>query len=238
VDAWVSTAICSAFPHARIWGPTQALDATNWDYGLAIGDGKIFILEDKGTFPVVRTRRLPLQTHKIDIDRSQLDWYCTEVESHWGVPVYYVLPDPPWLGPHTGPPVVPYQALYRSSSPHGPFEEWAFVSRCHELRRFLGTRSSLETHLLSSSLGEHTLAEFLKGVSDCILRRAVSGSTKASDWNEKRPEDEKGPEGQQTLFPESNIGSPGILRSEVAERVGSALAVFIPSEDLPGWRPV
>jgi hypothetical protein len=40
VDAWVSAAICSAFPHARIWGPTQAIDATNWDYGLSLGDGR------------------------------------------------------------------------------------------------------------------------------------------------------------------------------------------------------
>jgi hypothetical protein len=230
VDAWVSTAICSAFPHAQIWGPTQALDATNWDYGLSIGDGKIFILEDKGTSPVVRTRRPPLQTHKIDVDRSQLDWYCAEVEPHWGVPVYYVMPNPPWLGPHTGPPVVPHQASYRSSSPHGPFEEWAFVSRCHSLRSFLGARSSLETHRLPL-LRERTLAEFLKGVRDCILGRAVSGSIKASDWNEKRPEE------QPTLFPQSNVGSPEILRPQVAQRVGSALAVFIPSEDLPGWRP-
>jgi hypothetical protein len=80
VDAWVSAAICTVFPHARIWGPTQAISATNWDYGLSLGDGKIFILEDKGTSPVARTRRHPLLTHKIDVDRSQLDWYCDEVE--------------------------------------------------------------------------------------------------------------------------------------------------------------
>ena len=231
VDAWVSTAICSTFPHAQIWGPTQALDATNWDYGLSVGDGKIFILEDKGTYPIVRTSKFPLQAHKIDFDRSQLDWYCTEVEPHWGVPVYYVMPNPPWLGPHTGLPV-PHQASYRSSSAQGPFEEWAFVSRCHSLKKLLGTRSSLETHRLPS-LGEHTLAEFLKGVRDCILGRVVSGPTRASDWNEERPDDQQ--ENQQTLFSQSTIGSPETRRPEVAQRVGSALAVFIPSEDLPGW---
>lgn len=61
VDAWVAASICGAFPNALIWGPTQRV-AENWDYGVSLGDGKVFILEDKATTPVVRSAQLPLNT--------------------------------------------------------------------------------------------------------------------------------------------------------------------------------
>jgi hypothetical protein len=80
VDAWVAIAICGVFPNARLWAPTQVIEDTNWDYGVSHGDGKIFIFEDKATTPVHRSRKLPLDTHRIYIDREQLDWYCDEVE--------------------------------------------------------------------------------------------------------------------------------------------------------------
>ena len=50
------------FSHARIWGPTQNIEETNWDYGLSLGDGKLLILEDKGTTAVLRKRKKPLDT--------------------------------------------------------------------------------------------------------------------------------------------------------------------------------
>jgi hypothetical protein len=99
VDAWVASAICTAFPAARIWDPTQAMKGRNWDRAAALlGEGRVFLFEDKGTTPVTRKRKAPLQTHRIDIDRAQLDWYCDEVEPTEDVPVYYVLPKPPWKG--------------------------------------------------------------------------------------------------------------------------------------------
>jgi hypothetical protein len=231
VDAWVSAAICAAFPHARIWGPTQAIDATNWDYGFSLGDGKIFILEDKGTSPVTRKRKHPLLTHSIDVDRPQLDWYCNEVEQGWGVPVYYVLPNPPWPGPYTGSPAVPDQAMCRFISPSGPFQEWAFVTRCHSLRTQLDVSARIETHRLPL-LGEQTLAQFLKSVLDCEIGLVVSGSGEASEWAGKTSEE------QQTLPQADNTLSPR-TRLPTAQRVGSALAVFVPAEDLPSWtRPL
>jgi hypothetical protein len=68
----------------------------NWDRAAALlGEGRVFLFEDKGTTPVTRKRKAPLQTHRIDIDRAQLDWYCDEVEPAEDVPVYYVLPSRP-----------------------------------------------------------------------------------------------------------------------------------------------
>src|ERR1700733_5312085 len=94
-DAWVASAICTAFPAARIWDPTQAMKGRNWDRAAALpGEGRVFLFEDKGTTPVPRKRKAPLQTHRIDIDCAQLGWYRDEVEPTQDVPVYYVLPKP------------------------------------------------------------------------------------------------------------------------------------------------
>jgi hypothetical protein len=71
----------------------------NWDRAsLPPEEGKVFVLEDKGTTAVTRTRKMPLQTHRIDIGAAQLNWYCDEVERADFIPVYYVLPRPPWNG--------------------------------------------------------------------------------------------------------------------------------------------
>jgi hypothetical protein len=51
VDTWVASAICSVFPDARIWDPTQAMRGRNWDRAfLPLGAGKVFIFEDKGNY--------------------------------------------------------------------------------------------------------------------------------------------------------------------------------------------
>jgi len=142
VDAWVSSAVCATFPHARIWGPTQNILETNWDYGLSLGDGKIFIFEDKGTTAVPRKRKSPLDTHRIYIDIDQLTWYCDRVEQATGVPVHYVLPRPPWIG-NSGSDVVPDQAICRVNSIAGPFAEWAYVCRSGDLRSELGDGGAL-----------------------------------------------------------------------------------------------
>ena len=62
MDAWVASAICTAFPAARIWDPTQAMKGRNWDRAAALlGEGRVFLFEDKGTTPVTRKRKAPLQ---------------------------------------------------------------------------------------------------------------------------------------------------------------------------------
>ena len=129
VDTWVASAICSVSPDARIWDPTQAMRGRNWDRAfLPLEAGRVFIFEDKGTTAVTRTRKRPLQTHRIEIDAAQLNWYCDEVEPASRIPVYYVLPRPPWNG-GAGSGHVPEQATCRVTSAAGPFPQWAYVSR-------------------------------------------------------------------------------------------------------------
>ena len=63
VDTWVAAAICSVFPGARIWDPTQAMKGRNWDRAFVpLEAGMVFIFEDKGTTAVTRMRKRPLQT--------------------------------------------------------------------------------------------------------------------------------------------------------------------------------
>jgi hypothetical protein len=229
VDAWVSTAICVTFPHARIWGPTQAIKQTNWDYGASLGEGKIFILEDKGTTAVERRRQKPLDTHRIHIDMDQLDWYCDEVEPATGVPVYYVLPQPPWIGAATGSDVVPDQAICRVESATGRFEAWTFVSRCSDLRGKLGGLSSIDTDRLPLA-GGWSLAEFFRHVQECEIGRRISGAGEPS-LSAARSAEQVGQPPRASVQDRTNELRP-------SQSVGSALAVFVPSEDLPGWRQV
>jgi len=225
VDAWVSSAVCAAFPRARIWGPTQNIEQTNWDYGLSLGDGKLFILEDKGTTAIRRKRKKPLDTHSIYIDTDQLAWYCNQVERAADVPVYYVLPKPPWLRAVTGSEVVPDQAVCRVESVAGAFPDWAFVCRAGDLRAQLASRSTLYTDQLPFK-GSWTLSEFFGQVKDCSIGKRIAGKGEASALAAKAPEQV----GQQPTTAALSIGSHNRL-----SYVGSALAVFVPAEDLPGW---
>jgi hypothetical protein len=215
VDTWVAAAICSAFPDARIWDPTQAMKGRNWDRAFLPPEaGMIFIFEDKGTTAVTRTQKRPLQTHRIDIRADQLDWYCDVVEPASMIPVYYVLPRPPWDGGASSG-HVPEQAACRVTSGVGPFPEWAYVSRCTDLRQELSGRHSIDTDYLPLP-GGMKLAEFLQDV-----RRGRAGK-----W----------------LAPEEKIGvlplsSPDRLAAEPegthkSPHTGSALAVLVPVGDL------
>jgi hypothetical protein len=211
VDAWVASAICTAFPAARIWDPTQAIKGGNWDCSFSLlGDGKVFLFEDKGTTPVIRKLKAPLQTHKIDINRNQLDWYCDEVDPG-GAPVHYVLPKPPWTG-SVSHAYVPEQAASRVTSLKGPFLQWAYVIRCTDLRTQLGTRASLDTHELPLE-GAITLAEFFKDVRQGKSGRRVRTEEAAHAFETDRQGDPK-PLNRRDL------------------NAGSAFAVFVPAENL------
>src|SRR6202034_84923 len=114
----------------------------NWDRAFLPSEaGKIFIFEDKGTTAVTRSQKMPLQTHRIEIGTAQLDWYCDEVEAASSIPVYYVLPRPPWNGGASSG-HIPEQAAFRVASDAGPFPQWAYVSRCTDLRLQLNDRCS------------------------------------------------------------------------------------------------
>lgn len=214
VDTWVALAICAAFPEARIWDPTQATKGRNWDRSfLPREGGRVFIFEDKGTTAVTRTRKEPLQTYRIDIRPAQLDWYCDEVEPASMIPVYYVLPRPPWNGGASSGPV-PKQATCRLASDNGPFAQWAYVSRCTDLRRELALqrRRSIDTDQLPMP-GCMTLEEFLQDV----------WHGKAGGWLSPDDEDVLRSTGELAAAPE------GALEDSPA---GSALAVFVPAGNL------
>ena len=229
VDAWVSGEICSKFPGALLWAPTQA-GWNNWDYGASLGDGKVFVLEDKATTPIERTRKHPRSTHRIDIPRRQLDWYCNEVEPQQGVPVYYVLPKPPWAGAWTGSPVLPDRAVCRMQSGDGPFSAWAWVVRCTALLAFLGTRNTLDTDKLPlAASGCLSLQEFLDRVRICEIGKVVHGSGEGRRAASKVS--------FETVEP--GVAEPtesrGRLERSDTRLVGSALAVFVPAADLPDF---
>jgi len=138
----------------------------NWDYGVGLGDGKVLILEDKATEWSVGAAAAGGR-HTIIIDLPQLDWYCFTVEPAQGVPVYYVLPVPPWNGEPIG--VVPLESAHRTAP---PFEGWAVAMRCHLLRAHIGAPA----HQMSRTLraadvpaipGGETLGGFLDQVLIC-----------------------------------------------------------------------
>lgn len=125
VDAWVAAAICERFPTAHLWAPTPIGD-DDWDAAADLGEGKLFLLEDKGTTFLLRSRKQPHEVHRITLNRAQLDRYCDEIDQP-GQPLFYVLPSPPWSGVPTGP--VPAEAVGRFDSAAGPFIDWAWVIR-------------------------------------------------------------------------------------------------------------
>ena len=201
VDGWVTASICAAFERALIWAPTQLAVGANWDFGVGLGDGKVFILEDKAT-------TASGAHHRLEIDRQQLDWYCDVVEPSHQTPVFYVLPRPPWQGPPTGCDVVPDQAARRAG--HPPFEEWAFVARCHAVRTQLAGRASINSQELPF-LGCLTLRSFLTGIRDCE-------------------------HGARVIADDEPLPSRVTVNSEEAGRPrSSVLGVWVPAVDLPNF---
>lgn len=219
VDAWVAAAICSVFPAARIWDPTQAMKGRNWDRASRLPEaGVVFIFEDKGTTAVTRTRNPPLQTHRIDIRADQLDWYCDVVEPESMIPVYYVLPRPPWNGGVSSG-HVPEQAACRVTSGGGPFGEWAYVSRCTDLRQELSGRRSIDTDQLPLP-GGMSLAEFLQEVRHGRAGEWIAPEKKLDILASRSP-------GRRAAWPTGPRRSP---------HTGSALAVLVPAGDLASRR--
>lgn len=229
VDAWVAVEVCRRFPRALLWGPTQRAADPNWDYGASLGDGKLLIFEDKATDPIRVSRPVPLNTHRIAIDLGQLAWYCDEIEPRFGAPVFYVLPRPSFPGEPT-PGVVPAQAITRVASPAGPFREWAFVIRCHDLRAQLPSQPQKTRQIRTEDLplpSSVSLSTFLEQVAACQtpaqMRKTGSGDKGlAAATGDLSPTYSDAPD---------NFVS---TRQDV-RRLWQATAVFIPAVDLPGW---
>ncbi len=230
VDAWVAVAICQRFPSALLWGPTQRAEDPNWDYGASLGDGKLFILENKATDPKYVVRPTAMDTHRIRIDLRQLAWYCESIEPNYGVPVYYVLPRPPFAGEPT-PGVVPAQTITRVSSPIGPFRRWAFVIRCNDLRNQLPSLPQKSTQVRTEDLplkGAALLQDFLDAVGRCQtpeLMKKVGPGDKATAVARDLFEAE---------YTDARDHYAAIR--EERRRLSRATAVFIPASDVPGWK--
>ncbi len=152
----------------------------------------------------------PGNDHVIEINRAQLDRYCDLSAQYQQSPIYYLLPDPPWFAiPRQGTPV-PVEAAHRIAPV--PFKEWAWVVPCEELRDYLRGAHSIRTSVLPRR-GWSTLASFLKEVKE---RRA--GNRSEADLAGE-------PHGS-----ESSTGRESRSRDTL-------MAVFVPSVDLPNWRP-
>lgn len=184
-----------------------------------LGDGKVFILEDKATQHEPRATKP--DTHRIFIDSTQLDWYCDDVEPNSGVPVYYVLPKPPWALPPVAT-VVPPQAATRVTSTAGPFEEWAFVMRCTDLRTQLHGHASFQVDRLPMP-GSQPLDDFLSQVASCQTGLRVQGTGERA--KAMTPGDQP-----DTSKAQSPINARTTL--EEGDLVGSALGFFVPSRHL------
>jgi hypothetical protein len=216
------------FQDACIWDPTQAIKGANWDRAVSLGKGRIFILEDKGTTAVKRTSKKPLETHRIEIRQHQLDEYCNKIDIAGGTPVYYVLPQPPWTGPVSCQPV-PDQAICRITSATGPFERWAYVSRCTDLRAKLAGRRSIDTDQLPLA-GGWTLADFLKRVQQGEIGRRTGEHEDVSEHKEADAFAAKSSGQRERLSTDPETRHTGSLSR--VQHVGSALAVFVPAENL------
>lgn len=201
VDAWVTLAIVPEFPRAQIWTPTQVPKDTNWDFGIHLESGNIFILEDKATSPTKNA-------HTIEIDLHQLDHYCWIDDGTRGIPVYYVLSKLSWKGEPAGRKDIPDQVTYRLRSPSGPFDQWTYVIRCTYLLRQLNGRNNINTNELPLD-NSWCLA--------CLLNDARQGSVgrHTNDTYDTGPAD-----------------SPEPLGMRPVERAGSALAVFLPHQEV------
>src|SRR6266496_187341 len=186
VDCWVSSALTDAVPQARYWAPSQR-DINNWDEAFSFGAGKAFILENKGTRPW----GLQSPDHAIRIDLDQLLRYVLNVP----VPVFYVLPAPPWpvskiLQALTPVAPVPRAARCRTGcstvrcpggfGPHGAFPTWTTVISAFDLVRLIGpnwlalgqrTKTLSADYLLTqaqrTARGADTLERFIQGALAC-----------------------------------------------------------------------
>jgi hypothetical protein len=178
LEAWVSIVVARRFPHAQIWAPTAA-DTDDWDVAADVnGDGKVFVLENKGCAPSEANFRNPPADppdHLITIDMRQLEAY---VRNPRLAPLtYYVLPVPPWRG-------VPSRPLWpaRRSPPNPPVilpvegtarvgcERWIRVVAARDLQAvFAGMRRANHRSLHSAEVLQFgvTLDGFLRRVRSC-----------------------------------------------------------------------
>jgi hypothetical protein len=102
-----------------------------------------------------------------------------------------------------------------------------FISQSGDLRKELGGRHDIDTDQFPFA-GAWTLAEFFIRVQACEIGKRIAGSGEPSSPIAKAPE-------QAGRQPESTVGAHRIDDLQGRQYIGSALAVFVPAQDLPGW---
>lgn len=137
-------------------------------------------------------------------------------ESETGIPTYYVLPKPPWPGGPSGRKEIPDQAAYRTPSPSGPFEQWAFVILCTDLRKVLDGTRRLDTALLPLE-NSSKFADFLQSVREGRIGKRLPEIIMEEDRLSK-------------VSDGTDYASAAQARPEATK--GSALAVIIPDTDM------
>lgn len=174
VDIWVVSQLIDIFPGVLLWAPTQR-KPDNWDLGAHLGDGKTFILENKACDPVGHTG-----SHTVNIGRCQLEEYLHTIDPY--VPVYYVLPDPPWLDGPTGANWMPNQSGHRSTC-----GGWLWTIRATDLMAHMtgASTSTFRTDAFSLWAETTSLGNFLSGLKKCefgeLWRRALKERTRQTD---------------------------------------------------------
>jgi len=204
IDAWVAVSICTTFPDALIWAPTPRNLSSGWDYGAELGDGKTFLLENKAT-ELLKSG----SDHEIKIGHKQLNQYCTLTKLTGHPPLFYVLPNPPWLVQPNQTDPVPLEAAHRIVPV--PFGDWTWVVSCLDLKKYVGRKKSIRTSTLPST-GWSTLSKFLQEVKACNIVPKIQGNVvDRSDLNVGTQDDQQ------------------------LQHNDTLLAVFVPKENLPNW---
>jgi len=195
VECWLTAAIRQEFPAALVWAPTQ-VNSGNWDTAVKGGAHKYFLTENKGC--EFKTSAGGSGTrHTIEINVGQLEnWAGVGTKPAPPLPVYYVLPVPPWpaLPPASPGSPMPVQATCSmpnslpcsncgTTHPNG-FGDWAHVIEAADLLRGIKGLKAAPRHptVLPVPLGKtfeanadafaslplsHLLTDFLREVRNC-----------------------------------------------------------------------
>lgn len=176
VDCWVAAAIITYYPDAFVWAPTQLGD-DNWDVAFGSEPGKTFILEDKATIPGYTDDK---DDHHVQINIEQLENYST-----YPVPVYYVIPDPPWPATSTAGTLAPTAPVPNEAGcrnvhvDHPAFIDWARVIEAADLNNMhpaferrpgvlaTSTKPKRVPIRLNITPRSITLRRFLNGIAEC-----------------------------------------------------------------------
>lgn len=144
-EHWSSMYVAHRFPRGGLWWPTQ---------------GEDIHVEDLGTLPgksVLLETKVPEQaatgTHSVTVDLAQLNRYVSSL-----VPVYYVFPEPPWVGDLMASGWLGRERradLAYKRAGHRWFGEWTLVCRAVDLQAHLAPAPGQQTATITTPPPQH-----------------------------------------------------------------------------------